>query len=295
MVAKRSRYLKSRMSYFCFNYEFLQKLNDNLKITKMIKNWKITIAFLFGSIIVSFLSGALEYNTINSAGGKIGAIMGPTLLLFLLPMIIAYLIKVIYKLSKNDLKGNRFASTYAITWGILVFLTLSGYALHKQNEYRSSNNSGYLYKPKDSEYSIVFGSKPTITSTALPSGTYFLKGEMAEVSFPNYGDFERVELYLLDKTLLNLIDKDVTYKFLNEYSQYNGLLYPEIKFYENKNEKRGELRAFKEYTDNAGKKGIITYVAKVYIKGETFFVTYVGADSKDFPTKEIERFWNSFK
>jgi len=31
------------------------------------------------------------------------------------------------------------------------------------------------------------------------------------------------------------------------------------------------------------------------IKGETFFVTYVGADSKDFPTPDIVKFWISTK
>lgn len=260
----------------------------------MIKNWKITLAFMLGSVIVGFIAGNIKLDSQN-IGGMIGSIISTLLILFLVPLIITYLFKLLKKLGKKDLKGNEFVATYAVAWGILVFFILSGSHSSKQNNSSKDSDSGYLYNPKNSEYSVVFSKRPTITPTTVPAGSYFLNGEVAEVDLPNYGTFERVEFYILNKSFLNHFDNDVISKFLNEYSQYNGLSHPEIKFVENGSNKFAELRAYKEATLNNGQKKALTFVARVFIKGETFFVTYVGADSKDFPTSDVIDFWNSIK
>ena len=90
----------------------------------MIKNWKITIAFILGSIIVSILSGALADNTIHNAGGVIGIITGSTLVIFLIPLLLTYFLKLIMKLIKDDLKGNGFVAAYAIAWVFIAFLAI---------------------------------------------------------------------------------------------------------------------------------------------------------------------------
>lgn len=260
----------------------------------MIKNWKITLAFILGSVIAGLIAGNIKLDNQN-IGGLLGSTISTLLILYLLPLIIAHLFKLLHKLGKKDLKGNEFVATYAVAWGILVFLILSGSHSNKQNNLTKDGDSGYLYNPKDSKYSVVFSRKPTITPTTVPAGSYFLKGEVAEIDLPNYGTFERVEFYILNKSFLKLLDNEVISKFLNEYSQYNGLTHPEIKFIGNDNNKFAELRAYKEATLNNGQKKTLTFVARIFIREETFFVTYVGADSKDFPSTDIINFWNSIK
>ena len=91
----------------------------------MIKNWKITIAFLLGSILVSFISGNLKLYKLSVAV-IIGEVLGSLLILFLSPLILTYLIKLFAKWMKNDLNGNGFATTYTVLWGIFTFLFLYG-------------------------------------------------------------------------------------------------------------------------------------------------------------------------
>jgi len=260
----------------------------------MIKNWKITIAFLLATIVVSFISGNVKLDNPN-IGEIIGGIFASVFILFFVPLIITYLLKLLSKWRKKDLKENEFVSTYAVAWGILTFLILYGSCSNKQYDSVDNSNSGYLYNPENSEYSVVFSKKPTITPTAVPIGSYFLNGEVAEVDLANFETFERVEFYILDKSYINIFDNDIISIFLKEYSRYNGLSFPEIKFVENGSNKYAELKAYKEATLNNGEKKALTFVARVFIKGETFFVTYVGADSKDFPTPDIIKFWNSIK
>lgn len=258
----------------------------------MIKNWKITFAFLLGSILVSLISGNINLDNQNF-GEIIGEILGSLLVLFLLPLIIAYLHKLFKKWQKKVFTGNEFVTTYAVVWGILVFLILYDSNVDKQNDVAVNSSSSYLYEPKDSEYSVIFRKKPTVTSVAFPTGSYFTKGESAEVELSTFGSIEKVDFYLLDKSFLNLLDQNNIYTFFNEYCENNGLFNPEFEFKETNNEKYAKLRAYKELTDSAGKERKITIVAKVYIKGENYFVTYVSSESKDFPTPEIVNFWNS--
>jgi len=218
----------------------------------MIKNWKITIAFLLGSIVVSFISGNVKLDTPN-VGEIIGGVLGSVLILFLVPFLITYLIKLFRKWIKKDLKGNEFVSIYAVAWGILTFLILYGSCSNKQYNSGNNNDSGYLYNPKNSAYSVVFSKKPTITPTTVPFGSNYVKGEVAEVDLANFETFERVEFYTLDKSYIDLFDNDAISKFLNEYSRYNGLSYPEIKFNQDDDNKYAELKAYKEATLNNGK------------------------------------------
>ncbi len=260
----------------------------------MIKNWKITIAFLLGSLVVTFISGNVKLNNPDVAV-TIGEILGSIIFLFFIPLLLTYLIKLFRKWRKKDLKGNEFVSTYAVTWGLFTFFILYGSFSNKQFNSGGNNDSGYLFNPKNSAYSIVFSRKPTISKTTVPFGSNYLKGEIAEADLANFDTFERVEFYTLDKSIINRFDNDAISKFLNAYSKYNGLSLPEITFNQGANNKYTELRAYKKATLSNGKQETLTFVIRVFIKGETFFVTYVGADSKDFPTPDIVKFWNSTK
>jgi hypothetical protein len=106
---------------------------------------------------------------------------------------------------------------------------------------------------------------------------------------------ERADFYLLNKSFLNLLSKNMIYTIFNNYCEKNGLIYPEFKFEKINNEKDAELRTYKQLTDKSGKKRELTVVVKVYVKGNNYFVTYVSSESKDFPTPEIIRFWHSLK
>ncbi len=260
----------------------------------MIKNGKITIAFLIGSIVVSFISGNVKLDNPN-VGEIIGGVLGSVLILFVIPLLLTYLIKLFRKWVKKDLKGNEFVSTYAVAWSILTFLILYGSCSNKQVNSTDNSDSGYLYSPKNSAYSVEFSRKPTITPTTSPFVSGNVNGEIAEVDLANFKTFERVEFYTLDKSYINLFDNDAISKFLTEYSRYNGLSFPEIKFNQEQNNKYAELRAYKTATLSNGKEKTLTFVARVFLKGETFFVTYVGADSEDFPTPDIVKFWDSTK
>ncbi len=231
----------------------------------------------------------------HSVAEELGAITGPLIIFFLLPFLLNYLVKGIAKHSKSDLGIKDYIVTFFIVWCILVVQGLRGAYLEKNIQNQSNvMNTKFHYKPQGSEYSVVFENKPTISSAITPIGSYVLKGENAEVDMPDYGYLERVEFCLLDKKFLDIFTQDFIYKFLNEYSKINGLIYPQMTFPENKTGNIGELRANKEIIDNKGNKRILTFVAKVYLKGETMFVTFVGADSKNFPTPEIERFGVQF-
>ena len=99
----------------------------------------------------------------------------------------------------------------------------------------------------------------------------------------------------LDESILDLIDEDYALTFLNEYSRINGLSFPSFQYKETKYEKVAELRGYKDLINKLGNTIPVTYHIKVHIKGTTFFVTYVGAPSKVFPTFEISRFWESMQ
>lgn len=257
----------------------------------MIKNRKITIAFLVASGVIIVISDLIKNIDID-----IPTLLGATLGLFLFPLIISYLIKGINKLFKKELQGDSFVATYSIIWLFFVVsnLIVTAHETNSKNE-SDKTSSEFLYFPKDSKFSIVFSSKPIITAAAVPSGSDFIKGEIAEVILSNETSFQRVEFYLLNENILNSMDKDYTLKFLNEYSRNNGFKNPEIKYEEKKEKKYAELRAYKELTDNKENKRMITFVIKLYVSKSSFFVTHVASESKDFPTSEIIRFWNSLK
>lgn len=256
----------------------------------MIKNWKITVVFIIGSIIASAIINPTILNNSN-VGKIIGTITGSTLILFLIPLLLTYFVKVTYKLFKFKLEGNGFAYTYLIAWVLIAFLTFKGSFYNHPKE----TTNLFLYHPKGSFYSVEFNRKPTISSIAFPTGSYFTKGESATVLLSKFGSMERANFYLLNKSFLNLLNKKTIYTIFNNYCEKNGLIYPEFKFEKINNEKDAELRTYKQLTDKSGKKRELTIVAKVYIKGDNYFATYVSSESKDFPTPEIVRFWHSLK
>lgn len=258
---------------------------------------KINAGFLVASILVSFYWNSLQHESSNSLSVYIGAIGGGLIFIYLLPFLIAHLVKFIYKLSKNDFGAYGFVATFAIVWCIIVFLLFQGTYIERQqaNAAKVTANTNYLYKPNGSEFSAVFVNNPTISSIAQPFGSYSLKGEVAEFDLLKFRGFERVEFLMLDKKFIPLLTRDYLYNFLNTYNKNNGCSYPIMKFHDNSSDCRGELQANKEILDENGNKRIITFYTKVYIKGETFFIATVCAQAKDFPTPEILRFWSSIK
>jgi len=257
----------------------------------MNKNWIISIVFLLASILVSLFSGIVKLENTN-IGSLLGGLFGSVLAINIIPLIIIFVINLARKRKEENINVKKLVSIYTVAWGIVVYLFLYGSCSKSSNE--SAENS-YLYHPVNSEYSIVFGNTPTISQTAVPMGSFFLNGEVAEVNLNDGKTFERVEFYTLDKTYINSFTNDVITNFLTEYSRLNGLGYPEIKFIENGTSKYAELKAYKEAAFNSDTKKNFTFAARVYIKGDSFFVTYVGAESKDFPTTDIVKFWDSIK
>ncbi len=96
----------------------------------MIKNWKITIAFILGSVFVSFISGNIKIDNLSVAE-IIGEVLGSLFILYVIPLLLTYLIKLFAKWTKNDIKGNGFVTSYAILWGIITFLVLYGSLIKK--------------------------------------------------------------------------------------------------------------------------------------------------------------------
>lgn len=257
----------------------------------MNKNWIISIVFLLASILVSLFSGNVKLDN-TDAGTLIGELFGSVLVINIIPLIIILVINLARKRKEKEPNVKKLVSIYTVAWGIVVYLILYGSCSKSSNE---STQNSYLYHPVNSEYSIVFGNTPKISQTTVPMGSFFLKGEVAEVNLNDGKTFERVEFYTLDKTYINSFNNDVITNFLTEYSRLSGLSYPEINFIENGTSKYAELKAYKEAAFNSDTKKNFTFAARVYIKGDSFFVTYVGADSKDFPTTDIVRFWDSLK
>jgi len=96
----------------------------------MIKNWKITSVFLISSVLVSYISGILKVSQLNIAE-IIAATLGSLFVIFLIPLLLTYLIKLFAKWSKNDLTENGFATTFIVLWSIFTFLVLYGSFINK--------------------------------------------------------------------------------------------------------------------------------------------------------------------
>jgi len=257
----------------------------------MIKNWKITAFFLFASLFVVFISGNIKFENENIPEG-IGLIIGSLLIIYILPLFITFIFSLIGKWKNNETKSNYFVRTFSIIWGILALLIVVSSLNSKIIS--SENNSGYLYKPYGSDYSVIFTNKPKITSTVIPISSKSINGEIAQVDLSNY--YEKVEFCLFNESEIGSFNKEAISKLLNDYCRINGLNYPEITFNKlDEKEKNAELRAYKITKTTNGNKRFDTFVVRLFIKNKTFFVTTVAAESKDFPTPQILKFWESIK
>ncbi len=154
------------------------------------------------------------------------------------------------------------------------------------------DNSSYKYQFSGNEYSVNFDSKPKITNSSTPFSGQMLKSEIAELNLPQINTFCRAECFNHEMTN---ITRDYTYKFLNDYAEYNGLSYPSFEYEENSFGKVGTLRAYKTLTDKNGQKQKVTFYSKVFVGKTSVMILYVGCLSEDYPTPEITKFLSSVK
>ena len=243
------------------------------------------VLFLVLSFFIKIINEYLKPSDLN-----IAAAIGGALGLFLFPYLITILIKGISKLFKIQFSSTAFFRTYMFSW---ILFSVSGFVILLEND--TVKNTKYIYSPVSCKYEITFSSKPTIKNASVPTEDGFLNGEIAELSSSKDESFQRVEFYIVDKSIIENLDKESLYNILNQYSINNGLNNPEFTYKEGAFGRNVEMRAYKKLTDQNKIDRQVTYIASTYILDNNMVTLYAGCESKKYPTNEISQFLNSIK
>src|SRR5690606_35645547 len=124
--------------------------------------------------------------------------------------------------------------------------------------------------------------------TRITHGDLRFDGEVAEVS--DRGGLRRAEFYLLPDESLAQIDEDFAIQTMQEYAQYNGLLYCEYAYKEDDRGRIATLRGIKSLTDPHGVSRPITFVGHTYYGDSSVLAIVVAAPSDMYPTAAIAEF-----
>jgi hypothetical protein len=146
----------------------------------------------------------------------------------------------------------------------------------------------FIYSPKNSSFKIVFPAKPMI-SNSFDLEHKNIISEVAELSIQS-DSYIKSELIFLD-----LKDKrEVTEKILQEYAFANGLTGATVTETKSKVGPCLELRGYKFLKlQNQDSSIAITYTAKCFSDKTSILALFAGSKSKDYPTPEIMKFYES--
>lgn len=244
------------------------------------------ILFLLFSFFIEIINEYLKPGDLN-----IAAAIGGALGLFLFSYIITIIVKRILKLFKIQVSSAMFFRTYMFIW---ILFSISGFVIPLENN-DTLKDTKYTYSPESCKYEITFSSKPNIKNASVPIEDGFLNGEIAEFSSNKDESFQRVEFYVVDKAIIENLDRESLYTILNQYSINNGLSNPEFTYKEGVFGKNVEMRAYKNLTDHNKIDRQVTFIASIYILDNNMVTLYAGCESKKFPTTEISQFLNSIK
>lgn len=156
----------------------------------------------------------------------------------------------------------------------------------------SQDKKGFKYQAEGNEFSVIFSKKPKIKTSTSPNIGEFITAELTNKE--NFS-FQRCETLNYSPEWNTQINKEFVYNYITNYSNYNGLSYPEIQYEENELGRVGTMRAFKELEESNGKKWKVTYFTKAIFGQHSLIALYVGCLSINYPTPEISSFLKSVK
>lgn len=218
--------------------------------------------------------------------------------------IISFIIAFVRLLRKKRPTKGIYITYFAISAVMFFFafttvIRQKSYSENYSNKYNNSEileqeeDESFTYRYPGNEYTVSFERKPKITNSSAPFNGTYLKAETAELVIPEFKSFYRVECFNLDKSIIENVNKEYIYNYLNEYSKYTGLSYPTFQYEETALGKIGSLRAYKTLIDDDGNERKITYFSQTFYGEYSVMIIYVGCPSEDYPTPSISRFINS--
>ena len=150
--------------------------------------------------------------------------------------------------------------------------------------------SGYIFSPAFSEFSVTFSAQPTITEIEKRGKT----GKRALLLLSKEGAFQRAEAFPLPSGMLSVVSKELAFADLAAVAERDGLQSPEYEWEVTALGPAATMRATKMLT-HSGHSFRVTYFARQHYGDHSLMVVGVGCEADKYPIQAIADFLRSVK
>lgn len=147
-----------------------------------------------------------------------------------------------------------------------------------------------VYKPHNCEYSVIFPSKPKLSTSFDPTLGEYVTAELLSGDSNNAYLLRMQCIGNLDLNDKKLNTKDFLKKQIIAYTESNGIENAEYHYENGKYGKSARSRGFKKIGNT-----MVTYEAKIYVGKTSFIMFHVGGTSKNYPQPQVSNFLRSLK